>query len=126
MAVVVPSYLVNRAVLLPMADGNMLAVAPGESIASDIADFSSSLIGSFQVYWIGANTVDSMFEIFVSNYTDPLTFGKYPDSKVAMDADCNSLLWNVNVLGFRYGFVRYYRSLTLTAGKMEIIALGKR
>ena len=117
---------VNRTTLLPRATNNMISVAAGATIDSDIADFRSMIVGSFQVWWQNTNSVDSTFEVYVSNYPDPASFGKYPDSFVSMDADCSALLWNINVLGFRYGFVRYTRGVTLTTGDIEIIALGKR
>ncbi len=117
---------VNRTVLLERTTGNMLTVPPSSTIDSDIADFRSMLIGSFQVWWKNTNSNDSEFELFVSNYTDPQSFGKYPNSRIPMDADCNALLWSVGVIGFRYGFVRFYRGATLTTGDMEIVALGKR
>lgn len=123
---VLPAYHLNRAMLLARTDGNMLTVATGQTIDSDIADFSNTLVGSFQVWWKNTNSNDSEFEVYVSNYPDPASFGKYPDSRLPMDADCNSLLWNVNFLGFRYGFIRFYRGATLTTGDMEIMALGKR
>lgn len=123
---ILPAYNVNRATLIKRMPGNMLTVASTETIDSHIADFSNMLVGSFQVWWDNTDSNDSEFEVFVSNYTEPESFGKYPDSRMPMDADCNSLLWNINVLGFRYGFVRYTRGATLTTGDMEIIALGKR
>lgn len=117
---------VNRTVLMERASGNMVTVSPGSSIDSDIADFRSMNMGSFQVWWDNTDSNDSEFELFVSNYTDPVSFGKYPSSRIPMDADCSSLLWNIGFLGFRYGFVRFYRGATLTTGDMEIVALGKR
>ena len=113
----------NRAILLKRAPGNMLAAS---IIDSEIVDFRAMNMGSFQVWWDNTDSNDSEFEIFVSNYTDPVSFGKYPSSRITMDADCNAMLWNIGYLGFRYGFVRFYKGPTLTTGDMEIIALGKR
>ena len=119
--VVYPTSNVNRTTLIQRVAGNMLL-----SQDSNIADFRSMIVGSFQVWWANTNSIDSEFEVFVSNYQDPASFGKYPDSRFPMDADCNALLWNINVIGFRYGFIRFYKGPLLTTGDMEVVALGKR
>jgi hypothetical protein len=116
----------NRAILVPRVAGNMLTVATWAALDSAIVDFRGMNLGSFQVWWANTNSIDSTFELYVSNYPDRISFGKYPKSLTPMDADCNAILWNVGVLGFRYGFVRYVRGATLTTGDMEIMALGKR
>lgn len=115
---------VNRTIIMQRVAGNM--VPAGATVDSDIADFRNMKVGYIQAWYKNNDTHDSSFEVFVSAYPDPDSFGKYPDSLVIMDSDCQSLGWNINVLGFRYAFVRYYKGPTIAAGDMEIIAIGKK
>lgn len=121
MAEIVAATSVNRA-LLRKREANDLAA----DFTSHVADFNDMKVASFQVWYKNHNAVDGEFEVYVSNYSDLDSFGKYPKSRVPMDADCNSLLWNINVVGFRYGLIKYFKGASMTAGDVEIVALGKK
>lgn len=115
---------INRTVLTERVANNL---APGgATVDSNIADFRNMKVGWVQVWYKNADAYDGSFELFVSGYPDPDSFSKYPDSLNIMDSDCQSLGWDINVLGFRYAFLRYYKGPTITTGSMEIIAIGKK
>lgn len=100
--------------------------AMGQGFDSDIADFRDMAIANFQVVWDeNIDALDGTFEIFASNFQEPYTFAKYPDSLFVMDGDCQSLMWEFTRFGFRYGFIRYTPN-SVTTGTLKAVAVAKK
>ena len=94
------------------------------NFSSDIIDYRDMLTGFIQVIWNAPDTFDGFFELWVSAFPDAATMGKYPGSKHAMDADCNSFSWNIQRMGFRYAMVKWTKG-TQTTGSVFIVGTGK-
>jgi hypothetical protein len=102
-----------------------LGVSLAANFESGVAAFSDNVYASFQVVWEGNDVNTGTFEIWLSNFEDPNTFGRYPGTIYTMDPSLKALIWPIHLYGMRYGRV-YYRANGVTTGTVKVIATAKK
>jgi hypothetical protein len=104
----------------PIFEGSM-----GADFISTVGDFREMSIGFIQAIYDGVDAFDGSFEIFVGIENDESTFARLPNSALVMDADCNSICWNLCCIGYRFFYVKYTAN-SVTTGTVKLLARGKK